>query len=65
VAAPYVQIFGDGSGAAAEAEYTGGGTMGEITITAGGSGYLPINFRGLVLATVLITNGAVLNLQYR
>ena len=65
VAAPYVQIFGDGSGAAAEAEYTGGGTMGEITITAGGSGYLPINFQGLVLATVLITNGAVLNLQYR
>jgi hypothetical protein len=65
VAAPYVQIFGNGSGAEAEATYTGGGTIGQITVTNGGSGYLPVQFQSPISATVAITNGAVTNLQYR
>jgi hypothetical protein len=65
VAAPRVQILGNGSGAAAEATIGVDGTIATITITNGGSGYLPVQFQGTQTATVLIDNGTITNLQYR
>jgi hypothetical protein len=65
VAAPYVQILGYGSGATAVATVSPNGTVATITVTNGGSGYLPLQFQGSTAATVAITNGVVENIQYR
>jgi hypothetical protein len=65
VAAPYVQILGNGAGATAEADIGDGGTVGSITVTNGGSGYLPLQYQGLTAATVVISNGIVENIRYR
>jgi hypothetical protein len=65
VAAPYVQILGNGAGATAEADVGSGGTVSSITVTNGGSGYLPLQYQGLTAATVVITNGVVENIRYR
>ena len=67
VAAPCVQILGNGAGAEAVASFTGAGGCGAITVTNGGSGYLPLNFGGTEnqAATVLITTGYVTNILYR
>jgi len=64
-AAPYVQILGYGSGATATATVSPNGTVATITVTNGGSGYLPLQFEGSTAATVLLTNGVVENIQYR
>ena len=64
-APPYVQILGNGAGAVAQAELAPGGTVSSITVTAGGSGYLPLQFLSPVQATVVITNGAVERIRYR
>jgi len=65
VAAPYVQILGFGAGATAEATVSINGGVASITVTSGGSGYVPIQFQGSTSATVVITNGLVENIQYR
>ncbi len=67
VAPPYVQILGYGAGATAVASLNsgGGGTVGTITVTNGGSGYVPLQFEGSTAATVLLSNGVVENIQYR
>jgi hypothetical protein len=65
VAAPYVQILGYGSGATATATVSPNGTVATITVTNGGSGYLPLQFQGSTAATVVLTNGVVENIQYR
>jgi len=68
VAAPCVQILGNGAGAEAVAMGTNGnGGCGAITVTNGGSGYLPLNFGGTEnqAVTVLITTGYVTNIFYR
>ena len=65
VAAPYVQILGYGAGATAEATISPNGGVASITVTNGGSGYVPIQFEGSTSATVVITNGLVENIQYR
>jgi hypothetical protein len=65
VAAPYVQILGYGAGATATATLGGNGTVASITVTNGGSGYLPIQFQGSTAATVVISNGVVENIQAR
>jgi hypothetical protein len=65
VAAPYVQILGYGSGATAVATVSPNGTVASITVTNGGSGYLPIQFEGATAATVVLSNGVVENIQYR
>jgi hypothetical protein len=65
VAAPRVQILGNGSGAEAVATIGVDGGVGTITVTNGGSGYLPIQWQGTQQATVLITTGIITNLQYR
>jgi hypothetical protein len=65
VAAPYVQILGNGAGATAEAAISDTGTVESITVTDGGSGYLPLQYQGTTAATVLISNGLVQNLRYR
>ena len=65
IAPPKVQILGDGSGATAECTSVGNGEIGPIVVTDGGSGYWPIQYQGSVQAQVLITNGWILNLQYR
>jgi hypothetical protein len=65
VAAPYVQILGYGSGATATATVSPNGTVASITVTNGGSGYLPLQFQGATAATVVLTNGIVENIQYR
>lgn len=64
VAAPRVQILGDGAGAVVEAQVSGGTVTG-FTVISGGSGYLPIQYQGTQRATVLIDNGTITNLQYR
>lgn len=64
-AAPRIQILGNGSGAAAEATVSSNGVISAITVTAGGSGYLPVQFQSPQTATVLIDNGTITNLQYR
>jgi len=65
VAAPRVQILGNGSGARAEATINVGGGVATLTITNGGSGYLPLQFQSNQTATVQIDNGTITNLQYR
>ena len=65
VAAPRVQILGNGSGATAEATIGIDGTIATITVTNGGSGYLPVQYQGTQTATVQIDNGTITNLQYR
>jgi hypothetical protein len=64
-APPYVQILGNGAGARARAILGSNGTVANIEIEDGGSGYLPLQYQGLTAATVLITTGAVENIQYR
>jgi hypothetical protein len=65
VAAPKVQILGNGSGAEAVATIGADGGVSTITLTNGGSGYLPIQYQSTQQATVLITTGTITNLQYR
>jgi hypothetical protein len=66
VAPPYVQILGNGVGAEAVATINEGGTVSGITVTRGGSGYLPLQFANNgTAATVVISNGLILNAQYR
>lgn len=66
VARPKVQILGDGAGAIAEVDSVGAdGQIGPITVINGGSGYWPIQYQGTQQATVLLTNGYILNVQYR
>ena len=65
VAAPKVQILGNGSGAEAVATIGADGSVSTITLTNGGSGYLPIQYQGTQQATVMITTGYIDNLQYR
>jgi hypothetical protein len=65
VAAPKVQILGNGSGAEAIATIGADGQIATIVVTNGGSGYLPIQYQGTIAATVLITTGYITNLQYR
>jgi hypothetical protein len=64
-APPYVQILGNGAGATAEAVLEPGGTVSGITVTSGGSGYLPLQFLSPISATVVITNGVVERIRYR
>jgi hypothetical protein len=64
-APPYVQILGNGAGARAEAVLEPGGTISSITVTSGGSGYLPLQFLSPISATAVITNGVVENIRYR
>lgn len=65
LAAPKVQILGNGAGATATATIDSNGRVSGITLVNGGSGYTPIQNQGVLKATVLITNGTVTNLQYR
>jgi len=68
MAAPYVQILGNGAGATAVGTaFTGPSGIGAINVTNGGSGYLPLNFGGTEAqaVTVLITTGYVTNIFYR
>lgn len=65
VAAPYVQILGNGAGAIVEAVYGGNGTVSQVNVIAGGSGYLPIQFLGSPSATAVFSNGKIENVQYR
>jgi len=68
MAAPCVQILGNGAGATAIGEpFTGPSGIGAITVTNGGSGYLPLNFGGTEAqaVTVMVTTGYVTNIFYR
>ena len=68
MAAPCVQLLGNGAGATAVgAAFVGPSGIGAITVTDGGSGYLPLNFGGTEAqaVTVLITTGYVANILYR
>lgn len=65
VAAPRVQILGNGSGARAVASLGGDGGIGPVTVVDGGSGYLPVQYQGSQTATVYFDNGTITNLQYR
>jgi hypothetical protein len=65
VAAPYVQILGNGSGATARAVLGTGGTLSGVDVITSGTGYLPIQFQGSVSATAFFSNGKVENVQYR
>jgi hypothetical protein len=68
MAAPCVQLLGNGAGATAiGAPFTGPSGIGAITVTNGGAGYLPLNFGGTEnqAVTVLITTGYVTNIFYR
>lgn len=65
VAAPYVQILGNGAGAVAEAVLGSNGTVSSVTVVNGGSGYLPIQFQGGLAATAVFSNGKIENVQYR
>ena len=65
IAPPNVIIIGNGAGARAEASIGVDGLIGNITVIDGGSGYLPMNFGGTILANVVINNGTVSNLMYR
>jgi hypothetical protein len=67
VAPPYVQILGYGAGATAVATLNPGsaGTVANVIVTNGGSGYVPIQFEGSTAATVVLSNGLVENIQYR
>jgi len=65
MAAPYVQILGNGAGAESVATVNPGGTVSSINVTNGGSGYLPLQFQGSLSATVIFSNGLIQNVQYR
>jgi len=65
VAAPYVQILGNGAGAEAVATVNPGGTVSSINVTNGGSGYVPLQFQGALAAKVIVSNGLIQNVQYR
>jgi hypothetical protein len=65
VAAPYVQILGNGAGAEAVATVNPGGTVSSVTVTNGGSGYVPLQFQGSTAATVVFSNGKIENILYR
>jgi hypothetical protein len=65
VAAPLIQILGDGAGATATCTVNPNGGVSSVTVTNGGSGYLPIQFQSNVSATAIFTNGRVENVQYR
>ncbi len=66
MAAPCVKILGNGAGAVAvAAAFAGPSGIGAITVTDGGSGYLPLNFGGTEAATVSITTGYIENILYR
>ena len=65
VAPPHVQILGDGAGAIARVTGVNGGAIDTIEVVNGGSGYLPIQYQGTQIATVLLTTGWIVNLQYR
>lgn len=65
VAAPKVQILGNGSGAEAVATIGSNGQIASIVVTAGGSGYLPIQYQSTNFGSVLISTGTITNLQYR
>jgi len=68
MAAPCVQLLGNGAGATAVgAPFTGPSGIGAITVTDGGSGYLPLNFGDTEAqaVTVMITTGYVTNILYR
>lgn len=65
LAAPKVQILGNGAGAEAVAQVNPAGIVTGITLVSGGSGYTPVQYQGTQRATVLITTGDITNLQYR
>jgi len=65
IAPPRIQILGNGAGAKAVATVGLDGSIGTITLTSGGSGYTPIQEQSSQRATVLITTGAITDLQYR
>lgn len=68
LAAPCVQVLGNGAGAEAIATgITSSGGVAGITVTNGGSGYTPLNYGGTEqqAVTVLITTGFVTNIFYR
>ena len=65
VAPPLIEILGDGAGATATCIISPNGGVSGVTVTNGGSGYLPIQFQSNIAATVLFTNGRVQNVQYR
>jgi hypothetical protein len=65
IAPPRIQILGNGAGAQAVAAVGVDGGIGPITLISGGSGYTPIQVQSSQRATVLITTGAITNLQYR
>ena len=65
IAPPNVEIVGNGAGARAVAAIGADGQISSITVTAGGSGYLPITFGNTLTANVVINNGTVTNLMYR
>lgn len=65
IAPPNVLIIGNGAGARAVASIGVDGQVGNITVTDGGSGYLPMNFGGSMMANVVINNGTITNLMYR
>jgi len=65
LAAPKVQILGNGAGAEAVATVGADGSVGTITMISGGSGYTPIQYQGTQRASVVISTGDVTNLQYR
>lgn len=65
VAAPKVQILGNGSGAEAVATLGSNGTVASIDVVNGGAGYLPIQYQSTNYGTVLITTGTITRLQYR
>ena len=64
IAAPYIQILGDGTGATATATVAAGGVS-TITVTNGGIGYVPIQLGSPISARVLISNGIIQYLEYR
>ena len=66
IAVPKVQILGDGAGATAVCTgLTSTGGVAGVTVTSGGSGYLPLQYQSTQQATVLFTKGYVLNIKYR
>lgn len=65
VAAPYVQILGNGSGAIAQAVLGSNGTLSGVDVITSGTGYLPVQFQGGVAATAFFSNGKIENVQYR
>lgn len=65
VAAPYVQILGNGAGAEAIATIGSGGQVATLEVVTGGSGYAPLQFQSNQYACVVITNGVIQSIQYR